>query len=288
MINQTLDIDIAEAVKAKLTLYIQADYPETYGNRRRPVVVICPGGAYSYTSVREAEPIALQYLSAGCHAAVLWYDAADEEVIFPQELLELAAAVGYLRKHADEYKIDSDKIIVNGFSAGGHLAASLGCFWQEDWLETIMMKEKGYGKELYKPNGLILAYPVITAGEYSHRGSFDNLLGDKVISGDSVTGLKGAELEHKMSLEYQVTDSCPPVFMWHTFEDGSVPLENSLFFAQALRKAGVSFEYHVFPHGGHGYALGTLETAGEPLKKEVDPQVEQWMPLCKKWLQYGI
>jgi endo-1,4-beta-xylanase len=84
-----------------------------------------------------------------------------------------------------------------------------------------------------------------------------------------------------------VTDKVPPVFMWHTFEDQAVPLENSIMFAQALRKAGVNFEYHVFPHGGHGYALATKETSTNG-KNETDPQCEQWMELCKNWIKYNF
>lgn len=269
---ENIKIEIAASVQATLSLYIQDSYPETYGERRRPLVLICPGGGYEHVSVREAEPIALHFLTAGCHAAVLWYDIAKQGVEYPQELLELAKATAYIREHADAYSVDKDKILVAGFSAGGHLAASLGCFWQEEWLE----KEMNMPKESYQPNGLILAYPVITSGEFAHRGSFVNLMGTKA----------SPELEAKLSLENQVTDKVPPVFMWHTFEDGAVPLENSLMFAAALRKAGVNFEYHVFPHGGHGYALATKETALKEMV-EVEPQCEQWMQLCKNWLKYN-
>ncbi len=132
-------------------------------------------------------------------------------------------------------------------------------------------------KERYQPNGMILAYPVITSGAFAHRGSFENLMGEQA----------DAELERELSLENQVTDKVPPVFMWHTIEDGSVPLENSLLFAAALRKAGVNFEYHVFPHGGHGYALATRETAMKG-GVEIEPQCEQWMDLCKNWLKYNF
>lgn len=269
---ENIKIEIADSVQATLSLYIQESYPELYGERRRPVVLVCPGGAYEHVSPREAEPIALQFLTAGCHAAVLWYDIARQGVAHPQELLELAKAAAYLREHADEYAIDRDKLLVAGFSAGGHLAASLGCFWHEDWLE----KEMGMPGENYRPNGLILAYPVISSGEFAHRGSFINLMGEGA----------SPELEEKLSLENQVTEKVPPVFMWHTFEDGAVPLENSLLFAMALRRAGVSLEYHVFPHGGHGYSLATKETA-MPSLVEIEPQCEQWMQLCKNWLKYN-
>lgn len=284
---EVIDIKIEQSVQANLALYIQEQYPEVYGDRKRPMVLICPGGGYGHVSPREGEAIAMQFLAAGCHAAVLRYDIAEHGVVFPQHLLEVAASVSYIREHAEELTVVSDQIIVGGFSAGGHLVASLGCFGHEEWLETLMKKELGVEKESYQPNGLILAYPVITVGEFAHRGSFENVMGKKAVEGCECTGLNGKELEAKLSLENQVTKNMPPVFMWHTFEDGAVPLENSLFFASALRAAGVKFEYHVFPNGGHGYSLGTKETASVPSMKEIDPQIPQWIELCKNWIKYN-
>lgn len=273
MKTETIQVTVEGTVQASLSLYIQEDYPDTYGERKRPLVLICPGGGYEHVSVREGEPVALHFLTAGCHAAVLWYDISKHGVAYPQELKELAWSVAYLRAHADQYAIDKDKILVAGFSAGAHLAASLGCFWDKDWLE----QELQMTKTCYQPNGLILAYPVITSGEFAHRGSFVNLMGDKA----------EAALEQALSLETQVTDKVPPVFMWHTFEDDIVPLENSLLFAGALKKAGVSLEYHVFPHGGHGYSLATAETASMG-GNETEPQCEQWIALCKNWIKYCV
>ncbi len=279
---ETWKLDVPGVVQAKLNIYLQDSYPGTMLIEKRPMVLVCPGGGYGHVSPREADPVALEFLAAGCQAAVLWYDIAEHGAEFPQHLMEVAASVAYLREHADEFNIIADQIIVAGFSAGGHLVASLGCFWHEDWLE----KKMNMPKESYQPNGLILAYPVITAGEFAHRGSFENVMGSKAQKGDDATGLSGAELEAKLSLENQVTDKVPPVFMWHTFEDGAVPLENSLLFAMALRKAGVSLEYHVFPRGGHGYGLANKLTV-MPSLKEIDPQCEQWMSLCKNWIKYS-
>ena len=284
---EVIDMKIAHSVQATLTIYAHEDYPEVYGERNRPMIVICPGGGYEHVSPREGEAIALQFMTTGAHAAVLRYDVSGQGAEFPQHLLELAASVAYVRKHAAEYCIDPDKILVAGFSAGGHLAASLGCFWKEKWLEELMQAETGATMKDYQPNGEILAYPVITSGEFAHRGSFVKIMGSEAEQGYSPLGLSATELEEKLSLEKQVTSDFPPTFMWHTFEDGAVPLENSLFFAEALRKAGVNFEYHVFPHGGHGYALATKETAMKE-GKEINAQCAQWIDLFKSWMKYNV
>lgn len=282
---EVIDMKIAHSVQATLTIYAHEDYPEVYGERNRPMIVICPGGGYEHVSPREGEAIALQFMTTGAHAAVLRYDVSGQGAEFPQHLLELAASVAYVRKHAAEYCIDPDKILVAGFSAGGHLAASLGCFWKEAWLEELMKQEVGATMKDYQPNGEILAYPVITSGEFAHRGSFVKIMGSEAEQG--YAGLSATELEEKLSLENQVTSDFPQTFMWHTFEDGAVPLENSLFFAEALRKAGVNFEYHVFPHGGHGYALATKETAMKE-GKEINDQCAQWIDLFKSWMKYNV
>ena len=284
---EVIDIKIAHSVQATLTIYAHEDYPEVYGERKRPMIVICPGGGYKHVSPREGEAIALQFMTTGAHAAVLRYDVSGQGAEFPQHLLELAASVAYVRKHAAEYCIDPDKILVAGFSAGGHLAASLGCFWKEKWLEELMQAEIGATMKDYQPNGEILAYPVITSGEFAHRGSFVKIMGSEAEQGYAPLGLTAKELEEKLSLENQVTSDFPQTFMWHTFEDGAVPLENSLFFAEALRKAGVNFEYHVFPHGGHGYALATKETAMKE-GKEINAQCARWIDLFKNWMKYNV
>ena len=120
-----------------------------------------------------------------------------------------------LREHAKEWHIDPHKIVVEGCSAGGHLAASLGVFWDEDFLaESQGLSASEH--ELLRPDGLLLCYPVITSGEFAHRGSFENLLGSRQ-----------EELGEKLSLEKQVTNKVPKTFIWHTFADQSVPVENS-------------------------------------------------------------
>lgn len=234
-------------------------------NHLRPAVIICPGGGYSHLSNRESEPIAMRYLAAGFHAFVLKYHVAP--VRYPVALLELASSVKLLREHAKEWEIDDSKIIISGFSAGGHLAANLACHWNQEFIAKTLNTTK----EQVRPNGCILGYPVITSGEFAHRGSFEHLLGED------------ENLWSQVSLETQVTEQTPPVFIWSTFEDASVPVENSLLFVSALRKHKISTEYHMYPHGGHGLALANEETQNEKGNK-VFVECQDWIDMAIRWI----
>lgn len=251
---------------AKLVLYIQ-DYSENMMVQDRPLVLLCPGGGYEHISDRESESEALQFLAMGCHAAVLHYSVAPAK--YPTQLLELASSMKYIREHTKEWHIDENKIIVQGSSAGGHLAGCLGVFWMEEWLAKAVGASDS--QEL-RPNGLLLCYPVITSGEFAHSGSFENLVGEK----------KG--LIQGLSLENQVNGNTPKTFIWHTYTDGSVPVENSLLFVSALRKWRISTEFHLYPKGHHGLALASPLTAsadGGHMQKEC----ESWIPLAHTWIE---
>ena len=256
---------------ACLTCYIRTEIQAQKG-RKRPAVVICPGGGYERCSDRESEPVAMQFAAMGYHAFVLEYSTAPSR--FPTALLELAKALSYIRKRGDEWEIDQERIAVCGFSAGGHLAASLGVFWNREEIYGPVNEKP----ENIRPDRLILCYPVISSGIYGHQDSFRNLLGDKYGS--------AADMD-MASLEKQAGPHVPPVFMWHTDEDITVPAENSLLFAMALRKAGVSLEYHLFPHGRHGLSLATEDSAKpeEDGNVYVVPCCKQWILLVKEWLR---
>lgn len=270
MKNETFKIQVEGSLpETRLITYIQDHYQEIKIDSR-PLVLICPGGAYAYTSPREGEAFAMQFLAMGYHAAVLKYSCAP--AVFPTSLTELASAMILIRQHAEEWHVDPDKIIVLGCSAGGHLAASLATLWDEDFLaEALKLKKTDH--KLLKPDGLILCYPVITSGEFAHRGSFENLLGEQE-----------KELGGELSLETRVSEKVPPVFIWHTYTDGSVPVENSLLFVNALRKAGVSTEFHMYPCGGHGLGLANrLTRAGDG--SAVQEECTSWIPLVHTWIE---
>lgn len=228
--------------------YIPDNFEAVDINRKHPAVLILPGGGYEHVSERERESVAFKFLAEGICAFTLKYSVAPTAV-FPQALCEAALAMEYIRTHAKEYNIEERNISVCGFSAGGHLAATLGAFWDHDFVKNVI----GHNKDV-RPDKVILSYPVISSGEYAHRGSFEKLLNDQ--KDDS----KMLEL---LSMEKQVTREFPPVFIWHTFEDHSVPVMNSILFAKALAENNVLTEMHIYPKGGHGLSIGTHLVVGD-------------------------
>lgn len=251
----------------KLVMYLLDNSQEMRPQQKRPLVLICPGGGYAMTSDREAEPLAMRFLAMGYHAAVLRYSVAP--VRYPSALFQLAKSVLYLKEHADELYVDADRIVVQGSSAGGHLAASFGVFWNRPFLSEGL----GVLPCMLKPAGLMLSYPVITSGPFAHRGSFENLLGSRE-----------QELGDMMSLEKQVTEDTPRTFLWHTQPDNVVPVENSILFFQALHEKGVPVEMHIYPAGGHGLSLANHETANSG-GYGVQEECQSWIYLAELWMK---
>ncbi len=253
--------------RVTLSYYIHSDIHDP-NIKRRPAMIVFPGGGLSFLSEREAEPIALAFLSHGMNTFILRY-SVREFGNYPLPLLDASAAVAYVRENADEFGIDPDAIYVVGFSAGGYVAAMLGVRWHEPFIAEELEIEFGQNR----PDGIVLAYPVITAGEFSHRGTIENSIGkfptDKEL------------YEH--SLENLVTEKTPPVFMWHTADDGAVPVENSLLFASALSRNDIPFELHIFPHGPHGLSLATEETSGGNRALE-NGRISEWVRLASGWI----
>ncbi|WHY02877.1 alpha/beta hydrolase [Neobacillus sp. DY30] len=269
MLHEKIEIT-HEQDTATLYTYILDNSPDIDANRKRPMIVICPGGGYRFTSDREAEPVAIRLNGMGFHTCILRYSVKPS--VFPTALCQLAKAVCKVRDHAEEWNVDTNKIIVLGFSAGGHLAASLGVFWDKEFLTNKLE----LSKEQITPNGLVLCYPVITSGQNAHRGSFEALLGEKC---------KDDEYLNLVSLEKQVTANTPPTFLWHTFTDIAVPVENSFTFAEALLNNKVSLEMHIYPNGVHGLSLGTEETKRVDNEMHIQPEVVNWIEMAGRWIK---
>lgn len=224
--------------------YLQTDgLSEQMEQRELPAIIICPGGAYQMVSDIEGEPVAKEYFAAGYHVFVLKYAVGVDAANF-NPLCQLASTILHIRKCSKEWMIAKDKIAVCGFSAGGHLAASLGTLYNND----IFLKSWKKNGNI-RPDAMILGYPVILSNEYAHKDSISNVSGNK----------PGSEEYEWFGLDRHVDQATPPTFLWHTASDDAVPVENSLQFASALSKFGVSFELHVFPEGVHGMSVCTEE-----------------------------
>ncbi|MBQ8201526.1 MAG: alpha/beta hydrolase [Clostridia bacterium] len=234
----------------------------------RKSIVICPGGGYQHLSEREAEPVALVFASMGFNAFVVWYRISPNR--YPCAVEDTACAVAWVRAHAGEYRADPDAIAVAGFSAGGHAACSLGVRWHDE----ALMASFGLTPTQARPNAMVLSYPVITGGEFAHRGSFEHL-----------TGSDDLALHAEHSLENLVTAQTPPTFLWHTWEDGSVPVENTLMMVSALRRVRVLTEVHIYPHGSHGLALANWLTSDADHAYQVVPECAAWPKLAARFLQ---
>lgn len=198
----------------------------------RPAMLVIPGGGYrNVCESTEGYPIAKRFAELGFHCFVLIYRVSPNR--FPAPQLDAYKAIEYIRNNAEELCIDPDHIAACGFSAGGHLAASL----------SILAEE--LGQQNNAPNAVVLAYPVITSGKYAHHGSFRNLLGKEYNA-----------RKKDYSLEKRIVQGNAPAFLWHTAGDTVVPVENSMLFAQKMWQAGNKCELRVHQIGNHGLALG--------------------------------
>jgi len=215
------------------------------GKASGAAVVICPGGGYGGLALHEGPDYARFLNEHGIAGFVLKYRLGSAGYRHPVMLQDAARAVRTVRARAAEWNIDPKRIGIMGSSAGGHLASTLVTHFDAGKPDSDDPVEK----QSSRPDLGILCYAVITMGQFTHQGSKNNLLGKE----------PAPELVQLLSNETQVTRETPPCFIWHTWEDTAVPAENSLQFAEALRKAGVRFDLHIYEKGPHGLGLGTRE-----------------------------
>ena len=226
-------------------------------------IVICPGGGYGALAPYEGGDYARFLNEYGVAGFVLKYRLGSSGYRHPVMLQDAARAVRLVRAQAGEWKVDPKRIGIMGSSAGGHLASTLVTHFdagKPDAADPI-------DRQSSRPDLGILCYAVISLGQYTHQGSKNNLLGKD----------PSPELVRELSNELQVTKDTPPCFIWHTYEDSAVPVENSMQFAEALRKAGVPYDLHIYQQGPHGLGLGTRDW--NPEKRH------PWTRDCIVWLQ---
>lgn len=221
-----------EGAAGKLTCCVQLTSPEISQGRERPAVLVLPGGGYGFVSAREAMPVALRFVARGYCAFVLRYSVYPCR--FPAALREAAMAMRYIRQNAAELGIGRDMVAATGFSAGGHLCGTLGTLFDCPEVADIAPPE------VVKPNALGLCYPVTVSYKATHMGSFDALCGED------------AALRRRLSLDECVRSDMPPVFLWHTRDDGTVPCVGSMILGQRMAEKDVDFAMHIYRHGQHG------------------------------------
>lgn len=277
--------------------YIPKNSEEIKYDKKRPTVIICPGGAFLATTDREAEPVAMRFVAQGYNAIVLRYNTyfgkkvmdrknppkANDKSAYPQPLFDIAKAMLIIRENAENWLVDNDKIVLCGFSAGGNVVANLGVHWQDD-----LLKEKfNVDSELFKPNAIIIGYGLTDHMAMKKGASFSNEgakkfaeLANKAAFGKEYPS--DEELMNASPVNY-VSEKVPPTFIWHTADDSSVYVTNSLNYASMLSKHKVPYELHIFEEGGHGLSLCDETTAAKD--GDINPGCKPWVDLAINWLR---
>jgi len=247
----------ADVDRPTLTPYLVA--PEKAGGA---AMVVCPGGGYGGLAPHEGRDYALWLNQQGIAAFVVKYRLGSHGYRHPAMLRDAARAVRLVRHHAREWRVDPRRVGIMGSSAGGHLASTLLTHFDAGRPDAKDPVER----QSSRPDLGVLCYPVITMGRFTHKGSRRNLLGEA----------PSPELIRLLSNELQVTAETPPCFLWATADDPVVPVENSLQFAAALKRAGVPFALHIYQHGRHGLGLADKPPFAHP---------HPWVADFRYWLK---
>ena len=245
-------------------VYIDTYVADDHSHLHDAMLVI-PGGGYSAVcSDREGEPIALAYLAKGYNCFVLHYRVVRER--YPRQLIDASRAIIHIRENAEKYAVDRDRVFAVGFSAGGHLAGSLAILHNDPEVLNALNISEGDNR----PNGVVMAYPVVTACLPTHRSSFEHLTGGTPF--DDIPD----DVREKLSLEKQVNSKSAPAFIWHTAEDVAVPSCGSLALASSYVDAKIPVMMKLYPYGPHGVALSNKVTVRDNAAS-IQPLAEGWV-----------
>lgn len=283
-----------------LTAYILDDSNEMQSGKPRGAVLILPGGGYLLCSDREAEPIAMSFASMGYHAFVLRYSvygkgnnmpdlsqplAVMEHSVFPNPLYEVARAMELINKKANEWLVDTEKIAVCGFSAGGHNAAMYSVYWDKPLLTDLF--GKGADTSFLCPAACILCYPLTDFTLLKSTTLVDDNIHNAVNMAYFGTVKPTDEQILQASPPKLVDKSAPPTFLWTTADDSITRVDQTLAMANSLAANNIPFEMHVFESGVHGLSLANHITAGEQ-EDYVNADAAKWVGLCEAWLKKYI
>lgn len=296
MITETINL-YDDRQDVTLTTYVLSDSPELLNGKKRPAVLVCPGGAYLGCSDREAEPVALRFAAMGYHAFVLRYSThsqgelalapsdrdlpVDPQSVHPAPMRDIGRAFLTIRASADAWLVDMERIAICGFSAGAHNCAMYAVYWQD----PVICDFFGEEPDAFRPAAAILGYGI---GDYHLMlGEMDDPFAQRLSEAASIA-LLGTKTPTKEQLDavspaLHVTPNTPPTFLWATAADALVPVENTTRMATALARAGVPFEVHIFEEGQHGLSLADPSTAGS--RMQVDEDVAKWVNLVEAWLE---
>lgn len=288
MINQVFNL--AENSGATLTTYVLQQDEYDHRGLKRPAVIVCPGGGYQFVSYNEGEPVALAYARQGYCTFVLRYSVKIENP-FPKALTELALAIKLVRSHAEEWNIDPEDISVAGFSAGGHLAMSIGVFYDK----AFLLKAADATEEELRPNALILGYPAITLIPWNRKPIDPEIV--RMMEEGLMPDLRGADIPQLLSGKMEVSDEekayfnllnhvsekTPPVFVWGSNQDPVIHPSDLWGLAEKLRACDVPYELHIFGRGPHGQ--GTSDEVVLEKQQLSSFHLKEWVPLSLKWLE---
>ncbi|MGT2801790.1 alpha/beta hydrolase [Streptococcus henryi] len=304
MIIEKISLDETKP-ELTLTTYLLEDSQELLNGKNRPAVIICPGGAYLYCSDREAEAVALRFAAMGYHAFVLRYQVLSdgrgegrardfdfsqlsqisledrEEDIFPAQMRNIAQAFTIIHQRAEEWLVDTDKLILCGFSAGGNSVTNYAVHWNKPVLT------QDFDVAVLKPAAVIAGYPI--TDYLSHQAYVDQqedwMKGLFKLSNLAFFGAEKPSDQQLLaaSASRLIDEATPPMFIWATAGDQLVHVSQSTRLATALAEKGIPFELHIFEEGEHGLALGTQATASK--SSHLNSDVSKWIDLAEAWLE---
>lgn len=283
------EINLNEGIfNATLTAYIQNPTTDQKDISLRPAILICPGGAYISITDKEAEPVALRFISSGYQAFVLKYSIGAGLAHFPTPFLDAAKAILIIRENAHKWSINPDKIILCGFSTGGHLAAILATSWNDSYFSKALKVDN----VLIKPNAVVLGYPLLDLYKLQEKHSKHNSNMQSIIEMmfASVFGTVNPNKDQldEWNIINRITTQMPPTFMWTTSEDALIDVEESLDLVKKLSFHGIPYEFHVFEKGAHGLSLGDQSVGYNEYDIKEHINASRWIELALNWINYHL